>query len=47
MKARITVVVLVMICLAWAAPVPETVGFRMGEVSGYKLLGKHSSSSLY
>ena len=39
--------VLLLLGLVVAGPVPQTVGFEIGEVKGYKLLNQSGSSKLY
>ena len=42
-----TFTIFALLVLTTIAVVPNTVGFEVGEVKGYKLLGKHAASSLY
>jgi hypothetical protein len=39
--------VLLLLGLVVAGPVPQTVGFEIGEVKGYELLNQSGSSKLY
>lgn len=39
--------VILLLGLVVAEPVPQTVGFEIGEVKGYKLLNQSGSSKLY
>ena len=41
------IAVLLLFSIVIAEPVPQTVGFEIGEVKGYKLLNQSGSSKLY
>lgn len=47
MNLTLTIISALLIVLAVSTPVPSTVGFEIGQVTGYKLLNQSGSSKLY